>query len=576
MADYFERIAQLLSTVFSRKYEVEPYSPDEPYSEYIEHKAVQSAQSIENRQHFNIEPLISVICPVDYEPQEAISKTLCSLREQYYQKFELILAFESNENQVKDMYKDGLSVKLIACNGKVPVVAAAGAAKGDYYMFIVAGDILQPNALHRFVEGINFSFADFLYADEDSINIAGIRHEPIFKPEYSPETLLSYNYIGLPNMASRNLYIKCAGLREWNSKSRYDYVLRCTQASEKVAHIPEVLYTRSSPEQKIAPMYGRGIIDDHLKRLNQTAYSVSGIFDSSFRVRSLVKNYPLVSIIIHSKDDFDHIKRLIESIDETSTYDRYELLVIDMGSTDSRTTRYYKALNTNKAAKVLRCAQSTTVAQARNMTALCAKGAVLIFMDPHLEVLTPDWIEALFETAQLPEAGAVGCKLLYEGNRIYHAGIVVGINGLAGYTYRGDEDKAGQHRRDRFINTLRNVSAVSGECIAIEAQKFSAVRQFDEAFKDFGADIDICLRLLKHGYRNLYTPYASLIRHEAEIFDINQVAGWDKLVCYEAFKEMLMAGDPNYSPNYDYRYTQPLAATQPQPPIWLNACYTKQ
>jgi GT2 family glycosyltransferase len=448
--------------------------------------------------------------------------------------------------------------------------AAVGMARGDYLIFLEAGDVLTKDALYRFEEQIiEKPEADFFYADEDIISEDGKRVCPVFKPEFSTETLLSYNYIGAPLLVSKMLYQVSGGLKGMDSASVYDYVLRSSEECKNAVHIPRVLLSRRIIKAPVDPSRGRDILDSVIRSRGFTGYSVTGIWEGSFRVRFGIRKSPRVSIIIPGAESFGSIRRTLESLDDYTTYKDYEIIISDGGNSDQKILRYYEALKSNKAAKILLYNDRATPGKLLNMGADKAKGELLLFLGSETEVNSPELLETMVELAQRPNIGAVGLKSVTPEDKIRHAGIVIGLGGWYGSVYADSKDEAGEARFDSFVNTLRNVTAVSGECMMVALRDFYKVGCFNENFQNAGWDVDLCLRLNREGKQNIYSPFASIKSH-AKPINWDMLSDWDLRDIYTVCLPFLKEGDPYFSPNFDYSKFSPVCAAKPYTAIELN------
>ncbi len=440
----------------------------------------------------------------------------------------------------------------------------------DYIIFLEAGDVLSPDALFRFAEAVSAApEADMLYADEDVRLPDGSRGEACCKGEFSRISALSYNIAGRPLAVSKSLYVKTGGMLTAENMSisaaEYDYTLRLSRFAGKIVHLPYILCTRKRRPLPIPSQAGIKALEAYMKEENIRGSASTGIYAGSFRIRTALGAKEKTAIIIPSRNNTDTLRRLLESIEEYEAFERYALIIADAGSDDRRTLRYYDILETNKAAKVVRC-NSQSFAALANAAADRAGCETLLFLDSRVQVLTPDWLRAMREMLQLPGVGAAGGKLITSGRRIISAGAAAGLCGWVGTPYQNEPDNTAEARKNTFINAARQVTLLSGSCMMLKADTFDSMRGFDETFRDAGADADLCLRLMRKGLACVYTPFAALILH-GELPDIAKAGQETRLRCYDTLRPMLTEGDPFFSLNYSYDSYVPTLSAEKKPAI---------
>jgi GT2 family glycosyltransferase len=298
----------------------------------------------------------------------------------------------------------------------------------------------------------------------------------------------------------------------FDGSENYDLILRLVESTDRIAHIPEPLYSsRSRPGSGTAEAHAKPRIaeaaklalDDALRRRGRPGKTQDELLPSLFRARYALPGRPRVSIIIPTRDGLTLLKRCIDSVLERSTYDNYEIVVIDNGSRDPGTLAYLA----NFPGRVIRYDYPFNYARMMNLAAWDVECDAMLFLNNDTEVISPDWIEALLEHGMRPEVGAVGGRLYYPDGRIQHEGILCGVLGTAanvdhcGYWALGD--------------TVRNCSAVTGACTMIRPRVYWEVGGNDERLRVAYNDVDICLRIRQAGYEIVYTPYAQLRHYES-------------------------------------------------------------
>lgn len=511
-------------------------------------------------------PAISILMPV-YNPnpnhlQEAVQSVLL----QDSPNWELCIADDASTDSQVTNYLHKLAeqdkrISLIrhATNQGISCAtnSALETAKSEYVLFMDQDDILQPHAISMFQRAFyEDNTLDLLYADEDKLDeCSGRRIDPYFKPEWSPHLLHSYNYIGHPLVVRKKLVERLGGLRKsFDGAQDHDLLLRFSDLPLKVKRIPDILYswritvgsTADGWDAKpLASRAGSLAVRESLQRKGYNAKASHRIDTGTYDYRIEINTKDRVSIIIPTKNNCQILKRCLESIQNKSSYNNYEVIVIDNGSTEEHTTKYLDSLKNQKNFIVLSYPEDFNYPLINNFGAAHASGQHLVFLNDDTEVIASDWLEALLEHSQMPDVGAVGALLLFPNGLIQHAGIVIGMRGSASHAfYKSDAKSPGYFN---LIKCVRNVSAVTAACLMIKAETFAKVGGFNPAFRLGLNDVDLCLRLLKKGLYNVYTPHARLVHHESltrgEYIEDKEI---------ELFKtyyhEFISNGDPYYHP----------------------------
>jgi GT2 family glycosyltransferase len=467
---------------------------------------------------------------------------------------EVLRNYTKMDSRIKVKFLDGN--RGIAENSN----EALSMATGDFIGLLDHDDELAPSALYEVVRLLNKNpVLDFIYSDEDKIGTGDKRWDPFFKPGWSPDFLLACGYTNHLSIYRKKIIDTLGGFRkDFDGSQDYDLLLRFTESipQENIAHIPKVLYhwrqiagsTSMDPHAKnsVVINMAKKALEDTLQRRNIKGSVVDGLWPSSYHVKRDIIGNPLVTIIIPTKDKLKLLKNCVDSIEQKSTYRYHEIIIVDNNSTDSETLDYLQRCPH----KVFRYSDTFNFSKINNFAVKQSSGDYFIFLNNDTEVVTPDWIEALLEQAQIPEIGAVGCKLLYPGGTIQHAGVVLGMSpdqttGIAGHVFNGlsyeDNGYFGA------INVIKNYSAVTAACMMMSRKAYDAVKGFDEKLAVCYNDVDLCLRLHEKGYHIVYTPYAELFHYESESrgcsVDINEaqymMERWGALI----------KNDPYHSPN---------------------------
>jgi len=518
-------------------------------------------------------PRISILMPVYNIDPKWLQKAVESVKNQWYDNWELCIVDDKSTNQatidyLKSLDDPRIKVKFGEVNKNIAGASneAAKMATGEYIALLDHDDELTPDALYEMVRAINETDADFLYSDEDFIDTEGNCSNPHFKPDFSPDLLMSHNYITHLACFRKDLFDEVGGFDERFSGSQdYDLFLKLTEKTDRIVHIPKVLYHwrtiegSTSADSKAKPQaleISKKVLEEALRRRGIDGWVEPANIDHYFRVRYKIKGEPLVSIIIPFKDKPELLEMCLDSILQKSTYKNFEIIGISNNSEDPKTfevmERYekldprirfydynipfnYAAIN-NHAVKRY------------------ARGEHVLLLNNDIEVITPDWIEAMLEHSQRPEIGCVGAKLYYPDDTIQHAGIIMGLGGYAGHSHKhSPRDSLGYFNR---LNVIQNVSAVTGACLMVQKSIYEEVGGMDEErFKVAYNDVDFCLRVMEAGYRNLFTPYAEMYHHESvsrgyETTPEKQARFQkEKEALFARHREILTNGDPYYNPN---------------------------
>ena len=493
-------------------------------------------QILKTQKAFAYKPLVSIVIPVYDPPIDFFKKALDSIINQYYSNWELCLADDcSTDEEVKQIIEEyrkkysNIKVVYRTENGHISRASnsALEIATGEYTLLMDQDDVLRENALFEIVKLINEKpNADLIYTDEDKIDENDIHSVPHFKPDWSPDSLLSRNYLGHVCVFKTHQLKAIGGWRVgFEGSQDYDLVLRYTEEYTNIYHIPEVLYHWRIHQQSAAsaetakPYAYRAAQQALVEAMERRGYHGHFDFLDGFRgyqVRINLKNTDdLVSIIIPTKNKQDYLTKCIESITKLSTYKNYEIILIDNNSDEKG---FFKAVDkwknqTNFKFKVVRDEKSFNFARLMNVGRANASGKYLILLNNDTEVITSDWIEGMMEHAQRPEIGVVGCKLLYDDDTIQHAGVIVGIAGVASHAFIGDDrDGPGYFN---YINLLNNYSSLTAACIMMRTEVYDKAKGFSEEFVVEYNDVDFCLKVLEEGYRNLYVPHVELYHYES-------------------------------------------------------------
>lgn len=536
---------------------------NEPTLQNLQQQRARSRQLI-------YQPLISIITPVYNPPMVVLQAMLDSVRNQTYHNWELCLvdggstdptisqlltAIASQDNRIH--------LKLTEQNSGIigNSKQALELAQGEFYTTLDHDDVLAPDALYEIALALNDNQAlDFIYSDHDLLSEDGAkRFDPLFKPDWSPEILLSANYLVHLAVIRATVFQEVGGFQEGlEGVQDLDLFFRVVEKTQRIHHIPRVLYhwrvsaisTASSIYHKPqTPLNQLKAVEAHLKR--QGLPEAEAFFDQSgfLRVSWLVTGNPKVSIIIPTKDKPDLIITCVKSVLEKTTYQNFEVVVVDTGSTDPRVFEFYQTLEQVERVKLLDYSQPFNYSAVNNWAVEHCQGEVLLFLNNDTEIIGGDWLEEMLIWAQRPEIGAVGAKLLKPDGTIQHAGVIVGLGGFANHIFAGLPEAS--NTLFGLTEWYRNYSAVTAACMMIRREVFEAVGGFDEAFRLNGSDVSLCLRLTEAGFRVVYNPFAKLYHLEGATH-LGKNIPTDYLLSRESYLPLLEAGDPYFNPNLSY------------------------
>ena len=427
----------------------------EDYEEWFKrHKADRRTLRKQRHTHFEQNPLISIVIPLYCTPTPYLKELIDSVRAQSYTNWQLCLADGSPDQKVEEYIqkrygKDSrILYKHLEENGGISINTnkAIEMATGEYLMLSDHDDTLEPDALYEIVKAINdHQGPEIVYTDEDKLSMDGeFYFEPHFKSDYNLFRLRDNNYICHIFAVKKALVDQVGGLRqEYDGSQDYDFILRCCEQAKQVIHIPRVLYhwrchmnsVAANPESKTyAYEAGCRAIQEHYRRVGIEAEVEMTKHPGWYRSHVKIQGEPLVSILIPNKDHIDDLEKCLSSIYEKSTWKNYEILVVENNSEKPETFEYYKNLSWRyPKARVLTWKEGFNYAAINNFAAKDAKGSYLLFLNNDVEVITPGWIEEMLMICQQPDVAIVGAKLYYPDNLIQHAGVVLGMGGIAGH-----------------------------------------------------------------------------------------------------------------------------------------------
>ena len=518
---------------------------------------------------------ISILVPLFNTPIDFLEQMIASVQSQTYNNWQLCLADGSDEQHsyvgryctdlsAKDeriTYKkleknSGISENTNEC---IKLVA------GEYVALLDHDDLLHPSALFEVAVAIDEQEADFVYTDEctftkKTTNI--ISHN--FKPDFSPDTLRSYNYICHFSVFSKQLLDEVGYYNsEFDGSQDYDLILRLTEKAKKIVHIAKCLYFWRAHAKSVAldvsakPYVvdaAKRAIAAHLGRLGLSGTVEESVMPTTYEIKYEIIGNPLISIIIPNKDHIDDLKKCVDSIYQKSSYTNFEIIIAENNSESENTFNYYEMLvKKHDNVKVVVWEKGFNYSAINNFAVSKAQGQYILLLNNDVEVINEDWLERMLMYAQRSDIGAVGAKLYYPDDTIQHAGVIVGLGGVAGHSHKYFPRTAPGYMCRACI--AQNLSACTAACLMVRRDVYEQVNGLDEGYAVAFNDVDFCMKVTDAGYRIVFTPYAELYHYEsksrgAEDTPEKQQRFKEEIELFESrWKKQLKAGDPCYNKN---------------------------
>ncbi|MEE0419926.1 MAG: glycosyltransferase family 2 protein [Lachnospiraceae bacterium] len=524
---------------------------------------------------FPAQPLFSILVPLFWTPENYLRELIASVQAQTYAHWELCLSDGSGvggelEEILSPILKADSRIHYRRSQSSLGISEntnnAMDMAQGDFLVFADHDDLLAPDALYECARCIrNHPETDVIYTDEDKISMDGKKHfDPQLKPDFNPDLLRSMNYICHLFVVKRTLGTQVGELNpEFDGAQDYDYVFRCVEKAKCIRHIPRVLYhwrchedstAVNQESKKYAFEAGKRAIQAHCDRINLPAKVSHGPYLGLYRTLYYVKGRPLVSVIIPNKDHTKDLERCIRAVEEKSTYRNVEYIIIENNSQDKETFAFYQELmQRNPKVKVVTYQGHFNYSSINNFGERSARGEYLLFLNNDTEMISEDCLEEMLGICCRPEVGAVGARLYYGDDTIQHAGVIVGLGGIAGHAFAGERGSATGYCR-RIICT-QDLSAVTAACMMVKKRDFERAGGFDEELEVAFNDVDLCLKLRSMGLLVVYTPYAQLYHYESKSRGAEdtpeKVERFHREIALfeQKWPEILRNGDPYYNSN---------------------------
>ena len=540
-------------------------TPANEYQEWLEKRQVKGdgiAALRAESANFAYQPSISIVTPVFNTPVAWLTECVESVLAQAYEKWELILVDDDStdpetlealreigarDSRIVIAREDGMRGGISAASNR-----GLALADGEWVGFLDHDDVLEPDALFHFVTWLqDHRDADLIYSDEDKLTEQGF-DAPIFKPDWSPDYFLSCNYICHFTLIRCELLRKIGGFRsDFDGAQDYDLFLRIIEQTDRIDHIPRVLYhwrrsltsTADNIRRKPGSLEtGRLALEAHLKRQKIFGHVTVDWRSHAYWIKRQLHEAKKVSIIIPVRDRVDLLARCLDSLTSKTSYAPYEIVIVDNGSESEEARAWFSQCKH----RVLRYEGPFNFSAINNFAVEQTDSPWLLFLNNDTEVIDGDWLTVMAEHVQRPEVGAVGPRLLYPDDTVQHAGIVMGVGGIAEHAFRGLPAEAPGVCRQ--LQTTRNYSAVTGACLLTRREVFDEVGGFDEERLPVTfSDVDLCLKMRRAGYRVVYVPFAKLYHHESGTRR-PAVEPLETEVMRERWPEVL-EHDPYYNPN---------------------------
>ena len=525
-------------------------------------------------------PLFSIVVPLYRTPKGYLKELIESIEAQTYVKWELCLADGSPDNKlemlVKSYQDERIKYRYIGENLGISgnTNKAVEMATGDFIVLCDHDDLITPDALFEFAkEIVSDKEVDSIYSDEDKIDEKSYDvFDPSFKPDFNIDMLRSQNYICHLYGVRRELVEKYGMFNsEYDGAQDYDFILRMSEHSRKIAHVAKILYhwrthqgsTALNPESKmyaydagaraIRAHYARVLPEIQIERI-ENGYTL-GMYHTVFKFNE----YPLISVIIPNKDHTDDLDKAIRSMIEKGTWPNLEFIVVENNSTEEKTWEYYKKIEKEYSqVKVVYYDGIFNYAKINNFGVRHARGEYYLFMNNDVELIEPDSLKEMMGYGQRNDVGAVGCRLLYEDNTIQHAGVIVGEIGVAEHIFKKQIEGMTYHARAMLT---QDMSAVTAAVMLVKKEVFEKVEGFDERFAVAFNDIDICMKIREDKKLIVYAPYACFHHYESKSRGAEDTPEKIERFINEVnlfnskWRSFIENGDPYYNCNFSKKHT---------------------
>lgn len=517
----------------------------------------------------------SVLVPLYNTPDSFLKAMIESVQAQTYKNWELCLADGSDKEHsfVGEICKkyagkdERIKYEKLEKNLGISenTNACIRMATGEYIALFDHDDLLHPSALYEVMRAICEHGADFIYTDENTFSEKPRdAYNPHFKPDFSPDTLRSYNYICHLSVFSRELLDSVGYFRsEYDGSQDYDLILRLTEKAKKVFHIRKILYYWRAHKNSVAQDVGakpytvtaaKKALAAHLERCGLKGEVLDSSVPTTYHIKYEIDGNPLISVIIPNKDHTDDLDICLKSLYEKSSYKNFEVIIVENNSTEKETFEYYEAIAQKHGnIKIVKWEGNFNYSAINNFGVNYAKGEFILLLNNDVEIINGSCLEEMLMFAQRKDVGAVGAKLYYSDDTVQHAGVILGLGGTAGHAHKHfGRSHPGYMAR---ASIAQNLSACTAACLMMRRDVFDEVGGLDESFEVAFNDVDLCMKIRKKGYLVVFTPYAELYHYESKSRGNDSTP--EKLERFrgeidrfkEKWQKQLDDGDPYYNPN---------------------------
>lgn len=502
------------------------------YKKWIE----QNESDIYDIEDLEFNPLISIITPTYNTPKKYLEEMIESVLKQTYKNFELCIADDASTSkdtiETLKKYENHPNIKITYRNENGHISEASnsalGLATGEYIVFLDHDDMLSPNALYEMVKKLNENRElKLIYSDEDKIDESNNRFTPHFKSGWNPDLFYSQNYICHLTLLKTNIVKDIGGFRKgYEGSQDYDLLIRYIDIinEKEIDRIEKILYhwraikgstALNSDEKTYSHINGLKALQDYFYNKDKKIVVEDGLLPNTYKVNyPIPENQPKVSIIIPTKNKYTLLSKCISSILEKTTYKNYEIIIINNGSNGPKILKYFEKIKNHNKIKILDYDKPFNYSAINNYAVEHSDGEIIALLNNDVEIISNNWLTEMVLHVIRPEIGAVGAKLYYDNDTIQHAGVILGIGGVAGHSHKYFDKKAhGYHSR---LKLTQNLSAVTAACLIVRKKLYEEVNGLDVSnLKVAFNDVDFCLKVLEKGYKNIWTPYVEMYHHES-------------------------------------------------------------
>lgn len=549
------------------------------YNKWLQEKYPDKEALIkQSAKKFKYMPKISIVVPTYNTPNEYLKDLLNSVCQQTYSNWELCIADGSNNNNVKNFLEDytkldsKIKYKKLDRNEGISgnTNQAINIVTGEYISFLDHDDTIPKHALFEVVKSLQNYKHDLIYTDEDFASYDNsFYHDPVFKPDWSPDLLMSHNYITHFVTVKKSIVDKVGVLNpKYDGAQDYDFLLRCSEECKSIYHIPQVLYhwrennnsvAGSSQNKKYAYNAGKKALQAYLNRNKIDGLAKNTEHLGFYTVKYNTTGNPIVSIIIPNKDHIKDLDKCIKSLYNVNKYKNFEIIIVENNSEKEETFKYYEKLKKSKGnLKILQYKGEFNFSKINNFAVQQANGEYILFLNNDTEMIEPTSLQQMLGNCMRKDVGIVGAKLLFADKTIQHAGVVLGFGGFAGHVFSEKKSDSKGYMLRPLINC--NYSAVTGACLMIKKDLFNIVDGFNENFKIGLNDIDLCLKVRKseklvvYNANTLWYHYESKSRGYDNTKDKKERLNNEIKLFQEIWGKQLIYNDPYYNKNFSINY----------------------